>query len=311
MMTTDSIPLYYIPTKEGIASHIFQLNWIYSRASNYSRNVVITSFDSSAHFCNGDTTLCEYLDFPSGIKCAYGSYKWIAKTKSCVILGEKKDWTTNHKDYGLARNTPLDINPNWSHIECVAGKADHRYRKRDENIFANSTFKKKYMNYYDFAMEILNFTIPLEYAVIHWRRGKEFYSRCINATLSYHCFEVDDFINVIHNIIQVVYIPKDMLIYIATNEMNENILLQLESKGYKTHRSLQPFIGLHPLSVDMFFVELIMMCHAQVFISEGHTSIKFLVEICRKANNLGFTMLDVTKYYWNSLNKTSLQNVTT
>jgi hypothetical protein len=249
------------------------------------------------HFLNvGEIRLCDYFVFPDQIDCTYGSHNWIAHTKDCVVVGDKEGWSTNRKDLGLKPNTSLVAKPDFSKVACIAGAIAYTYKPTDliEHIFHHTTFQDKYMQYYYFAMDILNYEYsPSNYVVVHWRRGDQLHERCTNSIqmLQYHCYNVTNFIDFVSNTLQLQNITTKN-IYIATNERNHQILNILTIKGYKTIQDLLLYMGLHENSIDYFIIELIMMCNSYAFISGGPTSVRHVVKICRKSNLLNHTLIE-------------------
>jgi hypothetical protein len=289
IVISSSHPVYYISTHEGIASHLHQLDILFWKLYPVNRSIIITPFPCQHYPHMDELNLCNYFKFPFNIKCANVSYKIIATTKACVLYGQRDKGSAVRANYNLPIETPMTRTINYSQIECIAGGMGPIHDSSN-HIFAKVAFQDDYMALYHSAMTLLNYSME-GYGVIHWRRGDQLWLRC-KKVIDYHCYDVNKFIHFIENNIRKNFFSTRYKIYIATNEHDAKIYETLSRQGYDTIKSISSPLNLSDNSVDIFILELILMCHANAFFSGGETSIKRLIEICRTSNKLNNTFIN-------------------
>lgn len=106
-----------------------------------------------------------------------------------------------------------------------------------------------------------------------------------------NCKEVDDFKLITSQNLKK-FIPGNVPVYVATNEIDSDIVSNLVGSGmliFSNISSNAKFPSLFPnlTSVDIFMIELMLMCSSTYYMAWGwSSSIHRYVASCREMNNL-------------------------
>lgn len=309
-LTNISSPSYliYLPTHEGLVSNFNQLERLWS-VLDYAQisKTIITTPITTRHFSSAieDVRLCDIFVLPPGIKCSCAQERELAHVqKYCPVLGLNKTWSNSPETYYLTANqSALTLSIDFKNVSCVAGSM---FNLKYDPYYAPSPgvypvrkhfevqFTPQYVNLADSVMQLLGFRSKdtNAYLAAHWRRGDQLTTRCKSTVSGYNdtslnCGSVKEFIRTAH-MEQARHNRKTRVklpLYVATNERNATTLHKLHLAGFLTManitEALRPTVMLD--EDDIFVVEMVLMCKAQLFLYWGTSSVHTLVEKCRDA----------------------------
>ena len=256
---SDGKTLIHLPTSEGLLSHVYQLQtlWSLSRAIHINKTIVEVPFRSH-HFPGEIVTVCDILQFPSDLVCSCETVQQVGnKQKHCPMLGFDVNWATHANAYGMNNSqTEIGKNVNLLNETCVAGMLySLQYMPRYKAIMNSKTnpparfpfrFNAAYLKLSEMirSMDLLPLDVALQteipdvdssttvkslrnqFVAVHWRRDDQLYTRCIGkgkikADHSINCGTVEEFVSFVHASLHASSIS---VVYIATNEKNSTAL---------------------------------------------------------------------------------------
>ena len=295
-------PLYYLSTSDGILSHFFQLQHLWSITHDLKRSLVPISFHSPGHHIDVEwINMCEIFEFPSDIDCSlhlnamkrgdrdHLTPSRIISALNCTILGAYP-WALEPKIYGLPPLFKTNHKFDFRSGECVAGFVDHRSgfamphgTRHSSSTFLNISFTGNYVQKVKEAKISLGLNENDEYSVVHWlfddatKRTKECDER---SSIKDQCISHLQFIK---------NIKKDMsnfnaqkVIYVITTEKNITILNDFTDAGF----SLLSNITLtgNSSSVDNAVIELGLLVDSNHRIFRGQGFYKTFADIIVSQN---------------------------
>lgn len=303
----DSSHLVHLPTHEGLASHYRQLENLWIIAQTMLDNVTIVEVPfQSRHFGGAsDVSMCDIFELPSGVKCSCSPFHEVGSEQSdCALLNVMGyTWANRPTDYGLnTTNSHLVAKElDLKSTTCIAGFLhnfkfmpgyDSVLQKNPKNLHFSGRFNQKYVRLAGLVKKLFGWSEQTVYMAVHWRRGDQLTSRCTGSIQGQHdqsvnCGSGEDFIKAVeserssHNYTHASSVP----VLVASNEAQEATLLSLHSAGYLTSANittaLAPYVQLS--LVDMFVLEVVLMCQATHFHYWGLSGVNSIVEDCRKS----------------------------
>jgi hypothetical protein len=288
--TRNSEYFYYVSSGEGVISHLAQLYAVWLTATAINRSVYMCGFHSGHYEDVKYVYMCDLFILPANIDCVSAPSTTILTIYNCTYTtGQKQcEWKDGVKQVQFA-----DIN--FKEVECFAGTA-HTSDKLlstyestvKEKFLAPPFFMKKYLNLFPMVKSILGLTSG-EYMTVHWRRGDYLSKRCGENDHSVNCGNETDFVKVVREEIKQLSSNHRMRVYVATNEADPDIIDYLHSNGFEMNGRLKKHfakLNMELTSVDLFMVDLMLMCDAKYFMGWGSaTSIDhyFVFKYCRNA----------------------------
>ena len=123
------------------------------------------------------------------------------------------------------------------------------------------------------------------YLAVHWRRGDQLKFRCGKLDKSVNCGHVDEFLTSLKSTREK-FIPNDKMpitTYVATNEIQTENINKIEKENMLLFSHIRPELEkLQLTTLDIFVVELMIMCYADYFMSWGVSSVSTFICKCRK-----------------------------
>ena len=290
-------------------SHFYQLQHIVfaKRSKSINKTVIEVPFQSY-HFKDVNfrgTSLCEIFVYPEDeVQCSCELASVIGKSQSlCHIAIAPINATlrnTKPEQYFLnSSNSILDSNIDLSKMQCIAGSG---YIISTMSLYKDA-FKNRHKSYFPihfrpFFVELISIikeiiwvgTDPqtIKYVGVHWRRGDQLNTRCLESDKSINCDSVHDFIDYVEKLRaskKAVHLP----IYVATNEANRTIMRDIHMAGYYTAANftipLRQAGGVIVASDDLYLLEMALLCDAYILEMMGHSSSNNFVKQCRLSNN--------------------------
>lgn len=284
-----SVPqdLYFIQSNEGVIAHLRELATLSDIMSIYSRRIIAMSFQSMHYPDIDKVNICNLFNLPENILCDDSDLSRIITRFQCVQSGY------HSTPYDLQRNNMKDslittTNFHYKDIECFVGELNYSVGIYDANKLTKQpmgirTFSIK--PYYDMKfykiLDILQ-TTASRLCVVHWRRGDQLTQRCNTKSgrhydTSVNCLDVDSFVrSVKSNLQRYVENYHEYTIYIATNEQSTVALQEISRHNYKLFNDIKYKLGnaqFSMTSLDIFMLELVMMCSSKYYMAWGASSI--------------------------------------
>jgi hypothetical protein len=282
---------YYISTKDGLIGHLRQLYdiWLASRESN--RSIHMVGFHSEHNQDASTLHICDIFVLTSDIVCIPNTKEEIYNSSQCVRPINPDQQVRNPGEVNISTI-------NFATIECLTGF----YRLFRTGIspetflpFVRSEFIKypyftdKYLDLHRKALLSLNL-MNEDYWVVHWRRGDELTRRCVYGSgfndEASNCEDEKKLTETIHDNMMKHTNHTTLKVYLATNEQNPSRLQYLRNQNYLLLSNFtDDWKGkINTLtSLDVFVVELTLMCNTKYFMAWGVSTIpQFLMaQFCR------------------------------
>ena len=231
-------PIIFLSTREGISSHILQLERLWGKAVLVKRGVQVIDYYSDHYPDRGAISMCDYFTFPKSITCSNASFEEVNKNHTCIFIEIQETWASLPWYYKIPEPVKREPFFNFTDVDCIAGYY------LDQGILPNSinaihlipkfntlTIPKHYHMMLPSLLEDLQF-YNHSFVALHWRRGDQLIQRCpkslklfFNDT-SVNCRSVEEFINITLNLIKRENISSNVPVLVATNE-NSNEVIQL------------------------------------------------------------------------------------
>lgn len=277
--------IYYIPTSEGLISHVRQADIIWNMALSVNRSIRIINF-KSIHYPDIDTVNLCNIFYMRDIQCLDVNPDSIREKYQCVDTAKTRDF-------------------NYANVECISGAinremglhppTDARARFLEEPIF-----RVKYLDLLPSVKNALGISDGKPYAVVHWRRGDQLSHRCAKSDddsrpridHTVNCKSVETlYSTILSNQKKFCDIedPKQLVTYVATNEVSDKSLKFLTSKHLKIFSDLRNNKKLRKLNLTIleeFIIELMLMCDANYLFAWGESSIHGFAYNCRKYDKI-------------------------
>ena len=306
-------PLYYLSTGDGVLSHFFQLQHLWSITHSLKRPLVPVSFHCPTHYQDVEwINLCDIFELPDDIDCT-GSHNQtidtihlasfqkqkssssisshlvpahIVKTHNCTILGIHT-WALDPQIYSLPITQLPERNFDFLEGDCVAGYVDdksgyaHKNKKTTEIVsFPFIKFKEKYMKIINDAKRSLGLGEKDKYTFVYWaddstvKRGKEKEKEKEKEIVDKKIFaNHHDFIK---NVRSASNKNTGKLVYVKTGEKNETILSDLKKEGFKLYSDLN-ISTLNTLDSNILELGLMVDSSNQIF--WGHSIFRSFSEL--------------------------------
>ena len=294
-------PLYYLSTSDGILSHFFQLQHLWSITHDLKRSLVPISFHSPGHHVDVEwINMCEIFELPSDIDCSLhlnamkrGDRDHLTPSRiisaiNCTILGSYP-WALEPKIYGLPPLFRTNHKFDFRSGDCVAGFVDYRSgfsmphgTHHSSSTFQNISFTGSYVQKVKEAKVSLGLNEDDEYSVVHWlfddasKRTKECDEK---NTVKDHCLSHIQFIKNIKKDISNFNTQK--IIYVITAERNTTILNDFTDAGFSL---LLNITTVNSSSVDIAVIELGLLVDANHRIFKGQGFYKTFADIIVSQN---------------------------
>ena len=150
-------PLYYISTSDGILSHFFQLQHLWSITHHLNRSLVPVSFHSSNHYQDVEwINLCDIFELPSDINCSGHDTDVIYKINgsNAVDLAKKSNEFDNTTSIQIEESTQQHL-PTEARAALPSVQTIHLL----PNIIAKS-HKCTMLGVYSWAMDPHLYSLP-------------------------------------------------------------------------------------------------------------------------------------------------------
>lgn len=298
-------PLYYLSTSDGILSHFFQLQHLWSITHSSNRGLVPVSFHSPNHHYDVDwINLCDIFEFPTDIICSGSDYSGkdgatsrhnrsnVVETHTCTMLAVYP-WAQDPRLYGLPSSQSVGRKFDFSLGDCVAGYVDHKsgFMAPDgiahtQSTFPEIKFTEKYVQIVRDAKASLGLDNLDDFSVVHWtsddnlRKTKDCDISRLNA--KNQCLTHHHFIQNVHHIMNISNARRGKLTYLLTAERNETILDDFK----KANLTLLSDITIsHEWStVDAVVFELGLMLDSSFQIFLGQNLFKSFIDLASSQN---------------------------
>jgi hypothetical protein len=164
--------LFYLSTNDGLLSHFFQLEHLWSIAHSLNRTLIPIPFHSGNHYPDVEwVSLCDIFEFPADVVCSKKEPQSVTKSKDCTLLGIY-DWAIDPKMYSLPETQKAVHSCDFRQIECIAGYVDTKsgfYRPKGAlSTFPMAKFTEKYVRRAEKARERLGLHSWENMTVAHW-----------------------------------------------------------------------------------------------------------------------------------------------
>jgi hypothetical protein len=293
--------LFHLSTNEGLASHFDQLEklWMVVKSIPINRTIIETSFHSE-HYQHNLVSMCDIFVLPREIECSCASVQQVGHREAyCTILMPRKGKREFHaQEFGLNESTStVTSDIDLKNISCIAGSMYGMVRTKYAQIINRNprklsmpvVFQQNYVRLADSIMRHLQMQKGV-YTAAHWRRGDQLTTRCIEHSRqhdgSVNCDSVQEFIATVQErkAERKKRVKRKFRVYVATNEQDPQVLHELHSAGFLTATNittaLQPHLQLSEL--ELFVVELLILCEAEKFWYWGLSTVHDLVLRCRE-----------------------------
>lgn len=302
--------LTWISTKDGISSHFFQLQTMYSLSKYYNLTLRLVDYQSNHYGKNEVVRMCDIFTFPSGIICMHTPIDMIIRSLVCTIPIEHYDNAQKNPaeelqkflhTYNIKKGDALylDIKNKFSWSNISSGNDyNSKCSLATSFVFQLKTptndndfpiiMTEKYVDMFNMVKTNMFEDNRHNYIFIavHWRRGDQLQSRCKNSSdSSVNCEHVSALVLSIKNAIELkqqetnIFGGKDILIYVATNEEYKADLILLSAEGYflksdVLYDSNDQYIE---NKVDIFIMEFLLMSESDLFLYWGESGVHDLV----------------------------------
>jgi hypothetical protein len=294
---SSSKSIYFVTSNEGVGSHMRQLFHLWAAGMTANRSIDVVGFHAHRHYPDVPVVhVCDLFQLPSTIRCTTESNLSILTNHKCTYTSTLHPPSFYGWD-GLVLNRSQRFN--YRELECLAGQ----FSSSDNPVLNNTAELQAYVNAYlprpMFAKKYLDMLPQVkqalgvgkgDYATVHWRRGDQLWTRCKNADISTNCDNEKRFVEDLQAEMEN-HIPKSKMkkltTYIATNEHDGKRLNHLIRNDFKLFYHIRKeFLKvdppMHMSTLDVFMVELLLMCNARYFFSWGVSAVhEFMFNHCR------------------------------
>jgi hypothetical protein len=300
-----SPPLYYLSTGDGILSHFFQLQHLWSITQSSNRALVPVSFHSPNHHHDVDwINLCDIFEFPADILCSGSDDSGndgatsrlnrsdVVETHTCTMLAIYP-WAQDPRLYGLPSSQSVEHKFDFSVGDCVAGYVDHKsgFTAPDglahtQSTFPQIKFTEKYVQIVRDAKASLGLNHLDNYSVVHWtsddnlRKAKDCDISRLNA--KNQCLTHHHFIQNVHHIMNISNAKKGKLTYLLTAERNASILDDFKKANFTLLSDIDISHGW--TTVDAVVFELGLMLDSTFQIFWGQNMFKSFTDLASSQN---------------------------
>jgi len=169
--------IYYVPTDEGIISHLRQYDMLWNIGLAVNRTIKVSPFNSFHYPDVKSINLCKHFELDS-VNCINDNSTKVFKDHNCIYTGLSHP--ASH--YGWSEKMPVSQTFNYSIIDCLAGPLNLDIGKyppfKRQHIPSGKIFKTRYLELFEIAKDILGITNDTLLVVVHWRRGDQLTTRC-------------------------------------------------------------------------------------------------------------------------------------
>jgi hypothetical protein len=277
--------LCFMSNTEGLMAQLSHLQdiWLLANRDNLSVNAL--GFYSGHYNLSQPVHLCDIFRLPASVRCINDRPDTILSNKICVSAYSEKANSDSMRNPNLAF---ADSTP----IRCIVGK--YRLHPRDRHKYLLNTkesflqepwFTKKYLDWANVVKRELNLT-DSKYSAAHWRRGDLLITRCIkndsSISTNVNCQDEKAFareVQVTSKKFAATNGSRITKTYIATNENDTKILNYLRDQDFIVWTDIVEVfakldVSVELDSVDIFVIELILMCEADDLMLWGMSSLK-------------------------------------
>lgn len=316
----NSSVLTWIGTTEGMCNYFEEVESMYSFAYSLGKRLQIVD-NMSPHYAistlnpSGRYSICDMLSLPPLISCVHLVPNIVVKLVPCYfpyskfwnseVAESKQHFQDKIRSYGIRyqyrdlvyRNRVFD---ELSTTCIISRDADAPLlhsnssinKNNDNNLKIPIRFPTKFLPYFNYALDRLGTTSASEVVAIHWRRGDQLTDRCAGhdpVDTSLNCAHTSsEFILGLQNVTGYSLTLKNTrqlsnapIIYVSTNEEDDDVLNDLSSVGLKLFRDLNlPNSRLS--AADRFVIELILMIDSGTFYSWGYSGVHDFVRLARE-----------------------------
>lgn len=273
-------PLLLRPEHSGFFSVFVQLRVSYHLAKFHHRPLVIES-TSNSHFGYEQPSACSWFQLPSTVRCAES---W--ERSPCRAV-DAFHYNMTHGPFCWEIYSFADHLGNSTTARAVAIKGAGL---AEPPLLLTKPYQAK-------ARAFLRRMNPSRkpYTVVHWRRGDQLVTRCAkHKDLSVNCASPRDFVDHVRSQ------TSDAIVYVATNEQNEDTLQYLHGRGLLTFSSVLPA---HNESLPVVFaIEVWLMQFADRFQGWGVSEVNDVIESDRRQRGhsycLGHRAADTNSSYY-------------
>lgn len=288
---------YYVQANEGIPQQLMQLYYVWKASIAVNRSVIAVDFQSP-HHVNDTISLCDLFAITSDIQCISTPNITILKNHDCLYtsISTPKD-VFGWKEINLKSSISFD----YAHMDCIAGpiSPDVGFYPSIENmnipsLLQTQFFSDKYIQWIPSLRKVLGVT-SCNYTLIHFKKGdhSRVISGCKKVKNHMECDDKSVAMSLNHIINK--YTPESHQperVIIITNENDRRVLGTLQSLNYTLWHNIRKDLSavtLNPSWLDIYMMELLLMCDARDFFIWGvHTAQRFLMTHCRKKDQATF-----------------------
>lgn len=266
---TKDTPLYFLPERAGLFSVFLQLKVAYRLARSLGRQMLVEP-TSSQHYGWKPLDLCGWFILPADIHCANASEAW---QFPCQKHGQ------------AARNYSHPAGPLCFDIHSYVAYINSTVRVTLIKAVSQPPRMQLSNQHTELArayQQALGITDHSNYTVVHWRRGDQLKTRCLNfKDISVNCASAAELMALVQPL------TADPLIYIATNEpQNSTASNYLGEHGFKLFSSVSFAVGVF----EVFAIETLLMVMATSFLAWGVSEVNDVVEYERMMTGRSFCL---------------------
>ena len=283
-----------------------QMLWFFS-GGDKPRRIVIAPTKSFHYPELGDRLiLCDLFRMPERISCEREkSGKGLMFSKDyhppCIILEGGEDMAAMNWPTNTVKRDFYSLN--FQKVTCL-GRTQNVYWTGAWHGHAGSNDINMP---WSFAQEDLTFlreskrgVLPSNrsYVVAHWRRGDQLQTRCRGVDHSINCApNAEAFVSALEGLSRR-YSLQGMPLYVATNEEKPSNIKVLRDAGFKIQQDFfrrrkgRTATAKNTTSLDLFLLDLMLMCEARVLLQWGYSSAHVLTSQCRSRRSDLVTIVD-------------------
>jgi len=310
--------LTWISKNEGISSHYFQLQTMYTLSQYYNMTLRLPDYRSNHYGKDVLIRMCDIFVLPSGIICFNEPPDMIIRSLKCTIPIEHFNDTQLNPSQTLpsflhryhiknynAKYLNIKEKFSWNertlvngyNTKCALANAfEFKLKSPASDDDFPITMTQKYIDMFRVVINNLfeDGRDGYVFIAVHWRRGDQLQSRCETfSDNSVNCENSKALIQAINIAISQkmndsstdIFTGKNVITYIATNEMDSVELMNLSDEGYFLKSDVL-FVNDHLIEneVDTFIMDFLLMAESDIYFYWGSSGVHDLVLRYKRQN---------------------------
>lgn len=278
--------LIWQPNNEGLFSQYLQMHIMIHVTKNLNITFLNILDFKTAHF-NKYESLCDIFVVPNSVRCVsklVATNQTTCRETSLII--RQAYYYKNYAQLGQQREKILHRLNLYNNSVCydmitpfIGGQTRRDAILRSTSFFPTLKFHHEYTKDFRLYLHMLFsnvgsfYATGLNYTVVHWRRGDQLASRCMQGRdTSVNCLSVQELIG------EVKRYTTDKVVYIATNDdsLTAEDLQNLRAAGFQLFNASR--VSFSASSVSSFVLEVKLMLSATTFLGWGVSIINDIVE---------------------------------